>query len=776
MKLRSSSLCVPAMVVFLALMSLPSVASAAQSPTGRSPRLMWTPARQDVWNRMRTDYLANPGSPRTLGGTWFKVVKDNAECSCRYADHGLWATLMYQWTGDTRYVELAWTAISRYMAWPLTQRVGNAAREYSIEQVILLDWLWPGLTPQRQSQFSASILEVLNQHLNGYPSVPGYGMNDSDAVIGIYFAVAAFHTAFPANTLAASLFNHRLTGGLTATGVDMATARNSVNLYVTSLAEGGEFIESAAYNLGTVRLLLMGAEAIRTATGVDHFPEVTRWTPRWAARQMAFWTGDLEATYQWGDEEHPRERTLFEWTNTSGLTAGLLQGTVEGAQLQQQLLDLVGKYGPVGYNTMEPVVTGRLFFTFNPYAPVADWRVNKSFYAAGMGLLLQRGGVAGDSLFAAHFAPRPGGKSVHHAVHYLNDFELWRNGEWVLTHPRGYSGAPNYGLGTNSVLMHGFGDMWGFKEVTARATGDTYAFLQGTTGATAVPTGYYRPPPVFVHEWTRSVLYLNGATDTVVVFDRAHMETQVEGLDRYGPVDLRKITTSATAPKQWLLHMPVIPNVGANFVSWATPGGQSVRWTPLLPAGSTKVVQDETVLAKTDTAWSSAVKPSELKYHVRLSPNVIRPWDTFLNVIQVGTPGTVTLRSLPGQVEGAHITRPGQADVLALFNAAPGPKLAPASFDPSHAAALRVAHLRSTGFTINWTGQASATEIFLADLDPRKRWAAVADGVSVAAFDVSSDGVARFTISGSGTHSLSLSVVGEASVQPAAPTGLRIVQ
>lgn len=776
MKLSSSSfLCLPAVVVFLAVLCAPSAVSAAQSPTGRSPRLMWTPARQDVWNRMKDDYLASPGSPRTLGGTWFKLVKDNAECGCKYGDYGIWATLMYQWTGDSRYVDLAWSRLSEYMALSLAQRGGNAAREYAIELVIQLDWLWPGLTPERQGQLSASILDVLNAELNGNPSAPGYPMTDSDQLVGVYFAVAAFHAAFPLNPVATTLFNHPLTGGLDPTGADMATARNSVNLYVASLAAGGEWIESSEYNLGTVRLLLMGAEAVKTATGVDHFPEVTQWTPRWALRQVAFWSPDLTTTYQWGDLEHPRDNRLFEWTITNGLTAGLLQGTPEGAQLQQQLLDLVAKYGPIGYGTMEPIVEGRLFFTFNPYAPVADWRVNRSFYAAGTGTLLQRGGVgAGNSLFVAHLAPRPDGKSVQHEVHYLNDFEFWRNGEWVLTHPRGYGGPPGGGLGTNSVLMHGFSDMWGFKEVTAHATGETYAFLQGTTGASAVYETY-RPPPVFVNEWTRAVLYVSGTTDTVVVFDRAHVENQVGALDQYSLADQRKVT-SAPAPKQWFLHMPVSPVMGATSVSWSTPGGQPVRLTPLLPLGSTKVVQDETVLARTDPAWNAAVAASELKYHVRIQPATVQPWDTFLNVIQVGEPGAVTLRSLPGQVEGALISRPGQSDILALFNAAPGPKLVEAAFDPSHAPVLRRAHLRSTGFTMNWNAEATATEVFLADLDPGKRWAAAADGVNVADFEASPDGLAKFTISGAGAHSLKLSVVGEATVPPAAPQGLRIVR
>ena len=75
---------------------------------------------------MNSDYERDRDSPDTLGGQWFKLVKDNAECGCRYGDEGLWATLMYQWTGDRSYVDLAWkrlTAIS--LTRPVARRPGT---------------------------------------------------------------------------------------------------------------------------------------------------------------------------------------------------------------------------------------------------------------------------------------------------------------------------------------------------------------------------------------------------------------------------------------------------------------------------------------------------------------------------------------------------------------------------------------------------------------------------------------------------------------------------
>ena len=562
----------------------------------------------------------------------------------------------------------------------------------------------------------------------------------------------------------------------------MQTARNAIKFYVEQFAAGGEWFESAEYNLGTVNLLLMGAEAVRTVAKKDHFPEVTQWTPLWARRQVSYWTPDLAQVYQWGDEEHPRERRYYAWTNASGMAAGLLQGTVVGAQLQQHLLDLVSKYGHTGYNTMEPIVTGRLFFTFNPYTPVADWRTAKTFHARGTGLILHRSGFeAGHSLFASHVAARPQGRAPDHFVTYLNDFELWRKGEWAITHPRAYGSTPNSGLGTNAVLMHSFGDMPEFKELVAAGFGDSYAYQAATTGGAAVRMPYYDPPPVFAHEWTRSVLFLNGDTDSIVIYDRAHI-SDLGRVNRYSQRDQTLIARAPSA-KQWILHMSTAPRIAESEITWSTPGGQRVRWVPLLPAASIKTAYDEAALRKQgDPSWASGVKDSELKHHVKVWPAIKKDWDTFFNVIQVGDPGQVSLVSVPGEIEGARISRPGAPDVLALFNAQPSAPLDPTPYHASHDDALRRAHLRSSGFTVRWTADGDSTEVFVADLDPGKRWVAELDGRVLPPSSAASSDLMRLLVTGAGVHSLVLKVAGESGVQrggvpaPPSPGGLRITR
>ena len=107
------------------------------TPTGREPRLIWTPQRQATWARMRADFESSPSTPRTLGGKYYKLIKDNAECKCRYADTGLWATLMFQFTGDRKYSDLAWGALEAgFLQRSRSQLGGNYAREYAAEYVL----------------------------------------------------------------------------------------------------------------------------------------------------------------------------------------------------------------------------------------------------------------------------------------------------------------------------------------------------------------------------------------------------------------------------------------------------------------------------------------------------------------------------------------------------------------------------------------------------------------------------------------------------------------
>jgi hypothetical protein len=121
--------------------------------------------------------------------------------------------------------------------------------------------------------------------------------------------------------------------------------------------------------------------------------------------------------------------------------------------------------------------------------------------------------------------------------------------------------------------------------------------------------------------------------------------------------------------------------------------------------------------------------------------------------------------------------------VLAVFNAQPSARLEAAAFHPSHDDALRRARLRTSGYTLRWTALAGSTELYLADLDPGKRWSVEVDGRLLLPLAETSQHLTRVTMSGAGAHTLVVKVLGEAAggpkealTAPPPPGGLRIVQ
>jgi hypothetical protein len=747
---------------------------AQESPTGRSPKLLWTPERQAVWLRMKADYESNPENPTNLGGQLYRVLKRNAECACRYGDNGTWATLMYQITGEAKYVRLAWARISQSLLHQTTKTLsGNFGREYSAELVVLYDWLYPGLSTSERQTFLANLNEMFASLLAGNqysdPERP-IRTADTDQTVGSYFGLAFLFTATADhNPAARELFSRRFVGGLDATASDRTTLRNAIREYVTALAAGGEWMESSEYNLGTVRLLLLGAEGVRTASGVDHFPEVTRFVHDAALRPLYFMTPDHRASVQWGDAQHPREfaSRLFSWQTTNGILAGLAHGHPgSGPYIQQHVFDLAAEYGTSGYLTSEP--WARFFFLFNPYAARATYeKLPLSWYAPGQGILIARDGwTKSSTLVALHMPPKQ--VLVDHQVSYFGDFQIYRKGEWAITHPISYGGPSSSAEGTNTMLIGGFSSMSEFKRVTAQEQGPEgqYAYISGTTGGQAVREGYYYPPPTFLHEWTRSLVYLpsnDAHSDTLVVHDRTNAENpkDLSKFERYGRSQQTAVL-GMLALKQWVIHAPVEPIQTTTGISWETIGGQQVSVDTLLPTGQRRVVYDEN-----DLFADTVVRPSERKWQLRILPAESHRWDTFLNVVQVSDFGTrlsnVLIRSDDALTEGVLVRRTGHDDTMVMFSAAPGPVLpdsrigAGSVFGPALNAALSRVRLRSSAFSVRWVAGSTRTAMLLLDLNPNIVWSVQFGAAPAVALPVSRDGVGRVMVPGTGAQSIRIS-------------------
>jgi hypothetical protein len=277
------------------------------------------------------------------------------------------------------------------------------------------------------------------------------------------------------------------------------------------------------------------------------------------------------------------------------------------------------------------------------------------------------------SFFGAHMPSRPG---IDHEVRYFGDFQLYRGGEWVLTHPIGYDASEAEHV--NGMLLAGWSSMREARGLIHHGmTDDGIVVVVGANGGLPYAEGYPSPPPYFLHEWTRSLVYApsrDGRSDVVIVHDRTLLQNpkRLRGFQTHRPADQARMNRALTIGlRQWIIHMPVRPAIEGRTISWRTDSGQPVSVTTLLPERVTHRVFDE----QTELKLGGTIRPSELAWQVRVVPLDEPEWQTLLHVIHVG-PGAVTATLVQeGQREGVTLVRPGHPSRTILFNAAPSAKL-----------------------------------------------------------------------------------------------------
>jgi hypothetical protein len=675
------------------------------SPTGRNPKLLWSPEQQAVWFRMRVEAETGVSS---VGATWFNLIKSNA-LGNRYGDTGIWATLMYQMTGDEQWVAQAMRKVEAglFTYTPTTGQIGNAIRENLMEWVVLYDWLYPGLTEAQRAQFRAQLdMLVTTAFTNAsLPATAPIRTNDSDQVTGVYFGTAFYYIAAgDHHQPAVDRWNHVQVGGWDVTGVNRLTLRNAVATFVT-MAVGG-WCESSEYDMGTMKLLLMGHRGVTQALGVDHFPEMGPWMAKAVEYTSQMLTPDMEDPLQWGDNQTVRGFALYKWVGMSMM--------FDSPIAREAVYRFVNRFGATGTASAEPALQGvRGFFFFDPYGTRQSIdTLPLTFRVEGQGLSAIHTSRAADaSVLFTHFPQRDMLGYVDHTVNYHGDIQLYRKGAWALTHPIAYGGKPNGCEGVNSALAAGMNVPIEFRgaQVCQEDAGSVY--LAGTVGGdTVAETGYY-PPPSFYHEWSRSILWLKGEPDILVVFDRKHIEDPrlLPSYDRYSST-LRTVMNAAGTLKQTVWHMPVSPTIDGNTITW--PGAQ----IDVLDAGRVFEIVNET------TAWvAGAAATSEKKFHVRVQEPGAPDFNTSLTVIRLGdSTGTSVEVVEAGDVRGVLVHRAGQSDVLVLFNAVAGPKVAQkprvVGTEPwpvANQAMLAGVRQRTTGYTVTWTSQTPETLVYL---------------------------------------------------------------
>jgi hypothetical protein len=673
------------------------------SPTGENPKLIWTPEQQCVWDRMRQE-----------NHPWAQTIITNGEQdgseSARYASLGRWAALAYQITGNKKYVQKSLAQLKGDSAGFVRLLEGNGLREWGIEYNLIYDWISPGLSGDDREQFAAYLRRVADSIL-----AAGVRFNDSDQMIGTYFFFALTDINLGTNYLSRPIVDAdrgliRSVGGYAATAADLTSMRNALRKFVAIMGEGGTFIEGAEYNSGTLELLYMGADAVRTATGVDHFPEVAQFRSQHAVELRHEFVPGLKDSFQHGDIENPNALLwhhlddLMAWVANKEPDAGIRQLHRDLKQVHNQ---------PPEPGATWPLYP-RFFYANSPYEAGIDWKAGTSRHhvSPGMGHVFARTGW-GDNDRALHvwFQNMENG-TVDHFHGVLGDFRFYRKGRWAFTHPLAYA-SPDVKL-PNQIVVANNGAGFEAGGLTRNAFEDgTFAYASGTNTGLG-PThaeGWYGTPQTYLHENTRNVFWLmDGEADVVVLYDRVHADDPKVDEPQW---DLRyenqkQSIRESPGLKNHVLHTAVRPRIEGPIVSWED-NGMNLRIRYLAPDDlDLRVIKDTTIYA---------------------IPKTTRLWDTFLTVLTAADGAdNVTASRLAGAageaVEGAIIQRVGVPDVTLLFSAKRGSKVKTTisegrvMFDPRKLDQVVSARLFKNGFDVT----VPPGTVYIADLDNGRSW------------------------------------------------------
>lgn len=468
----------------------------APSPTGHTPRLLWSREQQAVWDRMRAE--SHP---------WMTWLLERSRAAKNYPDNGAYQVLGFQITGDRELGRRAWEKIRPVITVQPTS--ANAIRETFIEYVLWRDWLTPVLTEDERATYDAGLNGWALYALGiGTPKyVGGFGVADSDQTVGQYLGLRML------DNLTGSKWCEQLP-------VDV---RPAIERYC-EFAKGGEWIESASYNAGTSQLIAMGVAAL----GDEAEPELAKYLDEAALACCYRITPDLRDSYLWGDEEHGHAAfpsVAYKYETLFCLLSH------RNPHLHSLIADLSKEYPDSGYPSARP--WWRAFYLWSPYRASEDWRALPPIhFSAGQGILTYKDA---DTLFVAHCPPR---MLVHHEVSWASDFQLYQDGEWQVGHPTAYSliGPANTLLlyGQQSMHARGWTD-WrhgdGWCEITCNTSGPFYVYG-------SYPKLYYDPPPAFVEKAQRTIRFEGGKitlTDDVRV-------TPPTRLERYRAIDRERFT------------------------------------------------------------------------------------------------------------------------------------------------------------------------------------------------------------------------------------------
>ncbi len=298
------------------------------------------------------------------------------------------------------------------------------------------------------------------------------------------------------------------------------------------------------------------------------------------------------------------------------------------------------------------------FLLFDPQAgppPDPHGAQPLNFYAAGTGHILSR---TGWDPGAAWFTYSLGWSSIDHQQADGNNFDFYRNGEWLTKERVGYelftSDYHNTLALQNDIpdrivpgeylsIASERGSQWILTNdggtLVAHSFGPGYTYALGD--ATGLYNSVYESVTDITHA-SRSIVWLQ--PDHIIVYDRASSKT-------------------AGRFKRFWLQMPTLAVVTGQRATMTTAQGQQLFTTTLLP-------EDATVVAEPVDAYGDANTAQEepMKYRLRVEapggPQTVR----FLNVLQGANAGaTPDAASRVGSTNGTPYAGTVVKGVAVLF-------------------------------------------------------------------------------------------------------------
>ena len=212
---------------------------------------------------------------------------------------------MFQITGDRKYSDLAWGALEAgFLQRSRSQLGGNYAREYARSWCCCTTGSIP-LSDSQRATFLGKLNDLFNVALTNLPTRPRRYARP------IRIRPSGSTSAWRFSSLRPPIRTARpQTISIVPLSADSMPPPAIARRFATPSATTSEWRRAA--NGSRVRIQHRDRAAVaarrrrrQTATGEEHFPEVTRWLPEAARRPIYMTTPDLKQAFQWGDTEHP---------------------------------------------------------------------------------------------------------------------------------------------------------------------------------------------------------------------------------------------------------------------------------------------------------------------------------------------------------------------------------------------------------------------------------------------------------------------------------------